>query len=285
MVEVKNEAGITKIADNVDRVAALEFSFVDDLLALGIKPAAIADDGSKENLFEAMRDKVGDYISVGHRSNPDLERIKDAEPQLIIADGQRHHEIYRDLQKIAPTILLESFEGNYKESLKIFETIGKAVSKEQLAKRYVAIFQQKINQIDEKVTIDTNLSTLAAVVTDDFIVGHDSNSFVGQFLKRLGFKAAITQADSNKYPEYKNGPYLKVTDEQLLELNPERLILMVDKEDEPALEKLRQSEVYNTINAKKNNRIHIVNRDLWAKTRGLIAAEYIIDEIVNFKEG
>ena len=60
---------------------------------------------------------------------------------------------------------------------------------------------------------------------------------------------------------------------------------MVDKEDEDALEKLRQSEVYNTINAKKNNRIHIVNRELWAKTRGIMAAEFIIDEIVNFKEG
>lgn len=284
MIEVKNEAGITQIADNVDRVAALEYSFVDDLLALGIKPAAIADDGSKEHLFEAVRNQVGDYVSLGDRENPDLEKLKQAEPQLIIADGERHHTIFRKLEKIAPTILLESFDGNYEQNIEAFKLIGKAVSKEQEAKKRVAIHEQKIKQIEDEITIDKKLGTLAAVVTDDYIVGHDTNSYVGQFLKKLDFIVAITQADSNKYPEYKDGPYLKLTDAQLKELNPERLILMVDDENAEALEKLRQSEVYNTINAKKNNRIHFVNRELWAKSRGLVASEYIAEDLTRFKE-
>ncbi|WP_412520359.1 ABC transporter substrate-binding protein [Staphylococcus simulans] len=284
MVEVKNESGITQVAENVDRVAALEFSFVDDLLALDIKPAAIADDGSKENLFEAVRDQVGNYVSLGDRNNPDLDALRDAEPQLIIADGERHHKIYRDLEKIAPTILLESFDGNYKQNLKSFELIGQAVSKAQKAKTRVAVHEQKIKQIEENITLDKHLGTLAAVVTDNYIVGHDANSYVGQFLKRLGFKMAITQADSRTYPEYKDGPYLKLTDEQLKVLNPERLILMVDDENADALEKLRQSEVYNSINAKKNGRIHFVNRELWAKSRGLVASEYIAEDLAKFEE-
>lgn len=284
MIEVRNEAGITQVADNVDRVAALEYSFVDDLLALGIKPAAIADDGSKEHLFEAVRNQVGDYVSLGDRENPDLEKLKQAEPQLIIADGERHHTIFRKLEKIAPTILLESFDGNYEQNIEAFKLIGRAVSKEQEAKKRVAIHEQKIKQIEDEITINKKLGTLAAVVTDDYIVGHDTNSYVGQFLKKLDFIVAITQADSNKYPEYKDGPYLKLTDAQLKELNPERLILMVDDENAEALEKLRQSEVYNTINAKKNNRIHFVNRELWAKSRGLVASEYIAEDLTRFKE-
>lgn len=284
MVEVRNESGITQVAENVDRVAALEFSFVDDLLALDIKPAAIADDGNKENLFEAVRTQIGEYVSLGDRNNPDLDALREAEPQLIIADGERHHKIYRDLEKIAPTILLESFDGDYKQNLESFELIGKAVSKEQKAKTRVAVHEQKIKQIEEGITLDKSLGTLAAVVTDNHIVGHDANSYVGQFLKRLGFKMAITQADSKTYPEYKDGPYLKLTDEQLKTLNPERLILMVDDENADALEELRQSEVYNSINAKKNGRIHFVNRELWAKSRGLVASEHIAKDLAKFEE-
>lgn len=108
MVEVRNESGITQVAENVDRVAALEFSFVDDLLALDIKPAAIADDGNKENLFEAVRTQIGEYVSLGDRNNPDLDALREAEPQLIIADGERHHKIYRDLEKIAPKFYLKA---------------------------------------------------------------------------------------------------------------------------------------------------------------------------------
>ncbi|WP_114603509.1 ABC transporter substrate-binding protein [Staphylococcus sp. EZ-P03] len=284
MVEVRNESGITQVAANVDRVAALEYSFVEDLLALGIKPAAIADDGNAENLFDAVREQVGSYVSLGDRKNPDIEALREAEPQLIIADGERHHRIYRDLEKIAPTILLESFDGNYEQNVESFKLIGKAVSKEQEAKKRVAIHEQKIKQIEDEITVDKHLGTLAAVVTDNYIVGHDANSYVGQFLKRLGFKMAITQADSKTYPEYKDGPYLKLTDEQLKTLNPERLILMVDDENSEALEKLRQSEVYNTINAKKNNRIHFVSRELWAKSRGVIASEYIAEDLTKFEE-
>ncbi|UXV34127.1 ABC transporter substrate-binding protein [Staphylococcus sp. IVB6181] len=284
MVEVRNESGITQVAANVDRVAALEYSFVEDLLALDIKPAAIADDGNAENLFDAVREQVGSYVSLGDRKNPDIEALREAEPQLIIADGERHHRIYRDLEKIAPTILLESFDGNYEQNVESFKLIGKAVSKEQEAKKRVAIHEQKIKQIEDEITVDKHLGTLAAVVTDNHIVGHDANSYVGQFLKRLGFKMAITQADSKTYPEYKDGPYLKLTDEQLKTLNPERLILMVDDENSEALEKLRQSEVYNTINAKKNNRIHFVSRELWAKSRGVIASEYIAADLTKFKE-
>ncbi|MCD8914652.1 ABC transporter substrate-binding protein [Staphylococcus simulans] len=284
MVEVRNESGITQVAANVDRVAALEYSFVEDLLALGIKPAAIADDGNAENLFDAVREQIGSYVSLGDRKNPDIEALREAEPQLIIADGERHHRIYRDLEKIAPTILLESFDGNYEQNVESFKLIGKAVSKEQEAKKRVAIHEQKIKQIEDEITVDKHLGTLAAVVTDNHIVGHDANSYVGQFLKRLGFKMAITQADSKTYPEYKDGPYLKLTDEQLKTLNPERLILMVDDENSEALEKLRQSEVYNTINAKKNNRIHFVSRELWAKSRGVIASEYIAEDLTKFEE-
>lgn len=46
-VEIKHDGGTTKIDKEPKRVVALEYSFVDALVALGVKPVGIADDGKK----------------------------------------------------------------------------------------------------------------------------------------------------------------------------------------------------------------------------------------------
>lgn len=49
-----------------------------------------------------------DYTSVGTREQPNLEVISSLQPDLIIADAERHKGIYKDLQQIAPTIVLKA---------------------------------------------------------------------------------------------------------------------------------------------------------------------------------
>ncbi len=46
-VTIKHDGGTTKIAKDPKRVVALEFSFVDALAALDVKPVGVADDGKK----------------------------------------------------------------------------------------------------------------------------------------------------------------------------------------------------------------------------------------------
>lgn len=72
--------------------------------------------------------------------------------------------------------------------------------------------------------------------------------------------------------------------EQLAEVNPERLIVMVEDSDDDDLNKLQNSNQWDDIDAVKNNRVHFVNRDEWAKLRGLVASEDIIETLANLKE-
>lgn len=76
-----------------------------------------------------------DYTSVGTREQPNLEVISSLQPDLIIADAERHKGIYKDLQQIAPTIVLKSRESTYQENLDSFKTIAKAVNKEDAAEK------------------------------------------------------------------------------------------------------------------------------------------------------
>ncbi|ARJ50328.1 ABC transporter substrate-binding protein [Staphylococcus lutrae] len=283
-VEIKHSGGTTKIDKEPKRVVALEYSFVDALTALGVKPVGIADDGKKKNIIEPLRDKVGDYKSVGARKQPNLEVISELKPDLIIADSNRHKGNYEQLSKIAPTILLPSLDADYKENIEAFKTIGKALSKEKEADKRLKAHEDKINQYKKEITMDKDKKVLPLVISQSGILAHSDKSYVGQFLRDLGFKEALTKEVADQLPEYLNAPYLNMNSEQLADVNPERMFVMVNGENDPEYLKVQKDPVWKEIDAVKNHRVHVVDRQTWSKFRGLISSEEIAKELAEISK-
>ncbi|UXR69200.1 MULTISPECIES: Fe(3+) dicitrate ABC transporter substrate-binding protein [unclassified Staphylococcus] len=283
-VEVKHDGGTTKIEKEPKKVVALEYSFVDALVALGVKPVGIADDGDKENIIDPIRDKVGDYKSVGDRKQPNLEVISQLKPDLIIADSNRHKGNYEQLSKIAPTILLPSLDSDYKQNLEAFKTIGKALSKEDAADKRLKEHKEKIEKYQKDISMDKDKKVLPAVISQSGLLAHSDKSYVGQFLHELGFKEALTKDVADQLPEYLNAPYLNMNSEQLSDVNPERMFIMVNGEDDPFYVKMKEDKVWNELDAVKNDRVHVVDRLTWAKFRGLISSEEIAKELAEISK-
>ncbi|MGV3041944.1 ABC transporter substrate-binding protein [Staphylococcus rostri] len=283
-VEVKHDGGTTKIEKEPKKVVALEYSFVDALVALGVKPVGIADDGDKKNIIEPIRDKVGDYKSVGDRKQPNLEVISQLKPDLIIADSNRHKGNYEQLSKIALTILLPSLDSDYKQNLEAFKTIGKALSKEDEADKRLDEHKEKIEKYEKEITMDKDKKVLPAVISQSGLLAHSDKSYVGQFLHELGFKEALTKDVADQLPEYLNAPYLNMNSEQLADVNPERMFVMVNGEDDPFYAKMKEDKVWNDLDAVKNDRVHVVDRLTWAKFRGLISSEEIAKELAEISK-
>ncbi|MCG3402572.1 ABC transporter substrate-binding protein [Staphylococcus massiliensis] len=283
-VEIKHDGGTTKVPKNPKKVVALEYSFVDALVALGVKPVGIADDGKKENIIEPLRDKVGDYKSVGSRKQPNLEVISETKPDLIIADSNRHKNVYKELNKIAPTIMLPSLDSGYKQNLEAFKTIGKALSKEDKAEQRLKDHKAKIDKLKKQITMDKEKTVLPGTVTESGVYAHSDKSYVGEFLRELGFKEALNKDVSDKLPEYLNSPYLQMNSEQLSEVNPKRMFLMVKGEDDPSLKKMEQDKVWKRLDAVQNDNVHTVDRQTWSKFRGLISSEEIAKELVEISK-
>ncbi|AVQ33576.1 iron citrate ABC transporter substrate-binding protein [Staphylococcus muscae] len=283
-VEVKHDGGTTKIEKEPKKVVALEYSFVDALVALGVKPVGIADDGDKENIIDPIRDKVGDYKSVGDRKQPNLEVISQLKPDLIIADSNRHKGNYEQLSKIAPTILLPSLDSDYKQNLEAFKTIGKALSKSDEADKRLDEHKDKIEKYQKEITMDKDKKVLPAVISQSGLLAHSDKSYVGQFLHELGFKEALTKDVADQLPEYLNAPYLNMNSEQLSDVNPERMFIMVNGEDDPFYVKMKEDKVWNELDAVKNDRVHVVDRLTWAKFRGLISSEEIAKELAEISK-
>ncbi|MCY1563960.1 ABC transporter substrate-binding protein [Staphylococcus pettenkoferi] len=282
--EIKHAAGTTQIPEVIESAVALEYSFVDALVALDVNVTGVADDGDSANLIDPIRNQVGDYVSAGERLNPDFDAIKKAEPQLIIADQDRHKDMYDDLTQIAPTILVKSFDANYNENLDAFRIIGKAVSKEDKAQEVMKQHEDKINDYKDQISLDTDQTTLPIVVTNDGVVAHSVKTYVGSFLESLDFKPALTKEVVENSSEYMGADYLELDYKQLSEVNPERLFIMVEDENSDEVKALQNSEAWSHVDAVEKARAHFVNRETWAKFRGLVASEDIAKEISELNE-
>lgn len=148
--EIKHELGTAHISGTPKRVVVLENSFVDAVTKLGVKPVGIADD-KKKDMIEKLVGEPIEYTSVGTRSEPNLEIISSLKPDLIIADAERHKNVYRDLKGIAPTIVLKSREATYQETIDGFQTIAKALNKEKEGKKDLADHQKQMNSLKSKL--------------------------------------------------------------------------------------------------------------------------------------
>ena len=273
-----------EIPDELESVVALEYSFVEALAKLELNVTGIADDKDKNNLENSIKHLVGNYTSVGSRLEPDTELIKKAEPQLILADKTRHESIFEKLNTAAPTVLLESFDANYDQSIETFKQIAELVSKEDKGRELVVQHNEKVEDLSKDIKLDKDVSTIAAVPTHDGLYVHASHSYVGQFLQKVGFNGSIPEDMENHLPEYMGADYLKVDTDRFASFNPERILIMVDEDNKADYEKLKESEAWSNIEAVRNDRVHDVNRERWAKYRGLIATELILEDLTNIEE-
>lgn len=270
VIVIKHEMGEIKLSSAPKKIVTLEYSFVDALAALDIKPAGIADDNKKDILIKAIADKVGSYTSVGTRSQPNLEVISSLKPDLIIADLKRHKAIYEELNKIAPTIVLKSLESSYDENITAFKTIAKAVDQEEKAEKRLTEHADLINKLKTEIAFDGAKTVLPAAVREDSFNAHTSNSFTGQLLEKIGMKNAIQQT---------NGAYAEMNLEQLVQLNPDVILLMKSSE-KTVIDQWQSNPLWKDLKAVKNNQVFIVDRNLWTRFRGVISAEEIAKEAV-----
>ncbi|MBO1198027.1 ABC transporter substrate-binding protein [Staphylococcus simiae] len=285
-IEIKHVSGTTMVPKDPKRIVALEYSFVDALVALGVKPIGIADDNIKDRMIKPLREKVGNYTSVGMRKQPSLEKIAELKPDLIIADSNRTKGQYKELSKIAPTIVLRSFDGDYNQNLESFKIIAKALGKEKLGEERLAEHKKIMEKYKKEIKFDKNIDFLAAVVSPSGLLAHPNDSYLGQLLSDLGMKNALNDKVTKGLSKYLKGPYVQLDTERLAEINPGRMFIMTDNtaSTEPAFKKIKGNPVWKKLDAVKENRVYVVSRDLWSRARGLISSEEVAKQLVEISK-
>lgn len=274
-ISIQHDMGTTELKQPAQHVVALEWSFVDDLLAVGVTPVGIADD-DKDQVMEKLAGKPIEYMPLGKRETPDLEKIAAAAPDLIIADTDRHSKIKEQLDQIAPTIVLNSRKGSYDESLKDFETIAKAVGKETEAKARIQQHDQIMADLKKQVDSISDKKVLIGVARKDGFNAHTTASYAGEVLQDIGFENVVQGTQEE--------PYKDVNLETITSIDPDIIFIATD-DSEAITNEWKKLPVWQNLKAVKNNHVYMVDRDMWTRFRGITPAEKIGQDALNFLNG
>ncbi|ELV8695076.1 Fe(3+) dicitrate ABC transporter substrate-binding protein [Vibrio fluvialis] len=253
------------------RIVALEFSFVDALAAVDVSPVGIADDNDPSRLLPAVSAKLGQWQSVGTRSQPSLEVIASLKPDLIIADVDRHSAVYRDLSKIAPTLLLPSRRETYEDNLKSAAIIGKVIGKEAEMQQRLAQHHQLMDHYAAQLSGLNNQTVQFGVARENNFYAHSAESYAGGVIHALGLAAPTGLRNENASRQ--------ISLEQLLALNPNYLVVG-DYTEKSIVSRWQKQPLWNVLSAVRAKQVLHVDGNMWARCRGILAAEYMAADLV-----
>ncbi|MCG6230910.1 Fe(3+) dicitrate ABC transporter substrate-binding protein [Vibrio furnissii] len=252
------------------RIVALEFSFVDALAAVDVSPVGIADDNDPSRLLPAVSAKLGQWQSVGTRSQPSLEVIASLKPDLIIADVDRHSAVYRDLSKIAPTLLLPSRRETYEDNLKSAAIIGKVIGKEAEMQQRLAQHHQLMAHYAAQLSGLNHQTVQFGVARENGFYAHAAESYAGGVIHALGLAAPTGLKNENASRQ--------ISLEQLLALNPNYLVVG-DYTEQSIVSRWQKQPLWNVLNAVRAKQVLHVDGNMWARCRGILAAEYMAADL------
>ncbi|MGA5168484.1 MULTISPECIES: ABC transporter substrate-binding protein [Streptomyces] len=134
-ITVDTAQGKVSLDKPATKVVALEWTYTEELVALGVTPAGNADNKGYGTWITAKGAALsGKVTDVGDRNEPSLEKIRALQPDLIVIDNDRSKANLKQLRAIAPVL---SFTYTTKPQLetmkKNFGELAKAVGKEDKA--------------------------------------------------------------------------------------------------------------------------------------------------------
>lgn len=166
-IPIRHAAGETCVPDQVKKLVVLDTGELDISISLGYIPSATTYPYQKKDLPDYIdtAQKTGTtqttdrtqktdtaqiadtkIISIGLNSQPDLERILEIQPDLILGSQWVHGQLYPTLSQIAPTVLSEKVGVSWQENVRLFaQALQQEARAEQILQQHVRRCQ-RINQ-------------------------------------------------------------------------------------------------------------------------------------------
>lgn len=244
------------------RVVALDWRYEEILYALGVKPVGIVEIG-KSAAPKTLEGKLDGITSVGQAKQPNLEVIQSLEPDLILASPTRQASIMDQLKEIAPT---EAYgDTSYTEVLDAMDDIATKIGAEDKAAEVRARIEDKVVKAKEKVAPGTR----AALVgwSKNTLYTWVKDSFAGSLLTAAGYEYGY---DGEKSAIESKTDVAELTGDKLPGMKLDVMYLYND------IEGFRSSPYADVV-----SNIVDVDQDTWSRSRGPLAAEAMLDQIIN----
>ena len=144
-ITITHVSGDTLVNTNPKRVVVFDYGILDSLDALEIEGiVGVVQDGLPGYLSKYAGEE---YSAIGTLKEPDMEKIFELTPDLIIITG-RQADYYEELNKIAPTINLAMDTSDYLGSFKSnMNTLAQIFGKEKEVTTKVEEIENRVYQM------------------------------------------------------------------------------------------------------------------------------------------
>lgn len=286
-IKIEDAMGTQTLKSTPKNIVVLEWSYAEDLLALGIQPIGVADlDGYQKwvNVDEKLTKSVRD---VGTRQEPNLEAISRLNPDLIIAVKYRHEDILDSLKEIAPVVTFapysdEAVENQFKNMKEEFKEVGNIVDKTEEAELAISDLESFFDDQKKRVK-DAGLEGSKYITTQAFSAQNTptlrlftDNSIVSHIMSDLSFENAYK---SDKLETY---GYSEVSIEALQNFQEENLqFLYIVQDDDNIFEnQLKGNPVWENLSFVQNGNTHQLPGDTWT-FGGILSAHVLTEQLVD----
>ena len=183
---MEHTMGSTTIESVPKRVVALDPSYIDAALLLEADLVGYVQYRQDPNAPFApylgdVAEATKDSVNVGTLAEPNLEKILELEPDLIVSAKVRHEALYDQLSKIAPTIFSVSTGPTWKENV-VF--LGEALGKKEKAEELVKAYEDRAAKVGAEILAKKPEATYSLIrfTGGDTARLYSSNSFIGEIM-------------------------------------------------------------------------------------------------------
>ena len=265
---LRHAAGETAVVPDPQRIVVLAGGELDALCALGLQSrivaAAVPDGAAGQPSY------LGTVVhDVPQAQN--LEAVAAARPDLILG-AQAEQQDYPALAAIAPTVFTDASGAGWQDTLRLVgAATGRGGAVAELIMGFTAQAREKGAATDA-----THFQASIVELTDTTMRVWGAQNFPASVLAAVGVDRPAAQRFTDK-------PYLEIGLDDAPDFSPADGDIVYMSFASPAAKdrapKILESDAWRKLSANRDNRVFVVNREVWQTGQGLIAARGILDDL------
>ena len=269
---IVHDFGTTELKKVPKRIVILDNLYGEILNPLDITPVGAttgqADSQEFSTLFKKQY-KDAKVVSVGWQGNPDLDKIAELKPDLILMTGEQE-DLYEELSEIAPTVgyqINTDENWDYHEtSLKVAEIFDK---RDEMKKDLDRVDAREAVFAENVKAKFGNQKLMYLRVTDNDIRYYAYGHF-GYLYDTYHFNRAETFNPDDMFQV--------IDPDKLKDINPDLLIVQADSQ-ELLDNKLKNNPVWSSLKAVQNNKVIYADYSTYMLGFGIVSREAIMKQI------
>lgn len=269
---IVHDFGTTELKKAPKRIVILDNLYGEILDPLDITPVGAttgqADSQEFSTLFKKQY-KDAKVVSVGWQGNPDLDKIAELKPDLILMTGEQE-DLYEELSEIAPTV---GYQINTDENWDYHETslkVAEIFDKRDEMKKDLDRLDAREAVFAENVKAKFGDQKLMYLRVTDNDIRYYAYGHFGYLFDTYHFNRAETFNPDDMFQV--------IDPDKLKDINPDLLIVQADSQ-ELLDNKLKNSPVWTSLKAVQNNKVIYADYSTYMLGFGIVSQEAIMKQI------